>query len=414
MNPSLPVWLFVSYGGGHVKALLPVAQRVKALGLARPVYLALTTAAPMVRAAGIDVIGFRDFITTADVAARRKGEELAAQLQVQAADLEESVAYLGLSYQDMVDRLGESAAAEQYSRFGRQAFLPLSVLRRVMQAVKPSLVVATNSPRAEQAAILTAREMGVPSACLLDLLGIWERELLARPDYADALCVINESVRESFIAAGRPAHQVHATGNPAFDTLLDPALRAQGEHIRRDAGWQGLHVCLFASSPEPVQIPNVQGRGDPEWPRRIERELITAVKADPRIALLVRRHPSEAPAQEIASMAHPRVRVSGSDMPLHAAIHAADEVIVTVSTVGVEASLAGKTVTQVRGSILDHLSPYLQMGIADRELRVEQIASAYAQDATLPARGPAATAAAEPATHRVVEVLRRVQECAND
>ena len=40
---DLPLWLFVSYGGGHVKALLPVAQKVLALGIARPVYLALTS-----------------------------------------------------------------------------------------------------------------------------------------------------------------------------------------------------------------------------------------------------------------------------------------------------------------------------------------------------------------------------------
>ena len=45
MNPQAAPWLFVSYGGGHVKALLPVARRARELGLAQPVYLALTTAA---------------------------------------------------------------------------------------------------------------------------------------------------------------------------------------------------------------------------------------------------------------------------------------------------------------------------------------------------------------------------------
>ena len=43
MNPQAAPWLFVSYGGGHVKALLPVARRARELGLAQPVYLALTT-----------------------------------------------------------------------------------------------------------------------------------------------------------------------------------------------------------------------------------------------------------------------------------------------------------------------------------------------------------------------------------
>ena len=51
MNPQAAPWLFVSYGGGHVKALLPVARRARELGLAQPVYLALTTAAAEARAA---------------------------------------------------------------------------------------------------------------------------------------------------------------------------------------------------------------------------------------------------------------------------------------------------------------------------------------------------------------------------
>jgi hypothetical protein len=411
-----PTWLFVSYGGGHAKALLPVAQRVRDLGLAEPVYLALTTAAAPVRSAGIRTVGFGDFITADDQRARAKGEELVSQLQVQAADRDESVAYLGLSYVDLEDRLGAQAAAREYEKYGRQAFLPLGVLERVMRQLRPSLVVTTNSPRAEQAAIETARAMKIPSVCLVDLFGIWERELLARPDYANAVCVLNEAVAQSLVRAGRPVANVHVTGNPAFDTVADPAMWAAGAELRRQAGWDSLHVCLYASSPEPVSIPGVAGTGDPQLPRAIEQQLIAAVQANPRLALWVRRHPSEAPADEVAKMNHPRVRVSTAQMPLHAAIHASDEVIVTVSTVGVEANLAGKRVTQVRGSILDHLSPYLEMGIAQRELRLGEIAEAFSESAVKSAA--TSTSAAPPqlggsATQRVVDVLQQISESAH-
>lgn len=409
---SLPTWLFVSYGGGHVKALLPVAQRVRELGLAQPVYLALTTAAPVVRDAGIPVIGFRDVMTAADEPARSRGEQLAAQLQVQAADRAESVAYLGLSYVEMEHRLGPQAAAQQYRRYGRQAFLPLGVLERVIGQHQPALVVTTNSPRAERAALQAARAMGVPSVCLVDLLGILERDLLAQPDYADALCVLNEAVRDRLVGAGRPAQDVRVTGNPAFDTVNDPALVAAGVAYRHQAGWEALHVCLYASSPEPVSSPGVAGTGDPLLPRRIEQALIAAVEANPTLALWVRRHPSEAVADEVARADHPRIRVSPAQMPLHACIHASDEVIVTMSTVGVEAALAGKYVTQVRGSILSHLSPYLSMGIADRELGLEQLPSAY-REASARKAGPHARMpdpAPGDATQRVVDVLLAVQE----
>jgi hypothetical protein len=409
-----PVWLFVSYGGGHVKALLPVAQRVRDLGLAQPVYLALTTAAPLVQQAGLARLGFLDVMTAEDERARRKGEELAAQLQVQAADREESIAYLGLSYVEMEDRLGPQAAADLYRHYGRQAFLPLGILERVMRSVRPAMVITTNSPRAEQAAIQTARALGVPSVCLVDLLGIWERDLLARPDYADAVCVLNEAVRDSLLKAGRPPADLRVTGNPAFDTLHDPALKALGAQYRQQARWDRLHVCLYASSPEPIGIPGVPGTGDPAWPRRIERSLVDAVRENPALALWVRRHPSEASADEVALANHPRIRVATSGMSLHACIQASDEVIVTGSTVGVEASLAGKPVTQVRGSILDYLSPYLAMGLASRELTLDQLPQAY--------RGPAGARALQPmpraevadgdvrATDRVVRVLQSIQE----
>jgi hypothetical protein len=177
--------------------------------------------------------------------------------------------------------------------------------------------------------------------------------------------------------------------------------------LRPEAGWEGLHVCLYASSPEPVSYPGWPGHGDPEFPRRVERALLAAVVANPSLAIWVRRHPSELVASELAALGHPRIRVSPAEMPLHAAIHASDEVLVSVSTVGVEANLAGKYVTQVRGSIFDGLSPYFAMGIAQRELTLDQLMVGYE-----PPRDTVAVRGRSPgdaATDRVVEVLESVR-----
>lgn len=408
----LPVWLFVSYGGGHVRTLLPVARRVAELGIAQPLYLALTTAAPIVREAGVPAIGFADLITDADVRARRQGEELASALAVRAADHAESVAYLGLSYVDLEQRLGPAQAAARYAEYGRQAFLPLGVLERAIRRFQPSLVVATNSPRAEQAALETARALDVGSACVVDMLGISERHLLCRPDYADVVCVINGAVRDALVSGGRPAADVVVTGNPAFDSVLDPAMVAQGAALRREAGWDRLHVCLYASSPEPASAPSVPEAGDPDLPRRIERALVRAVETNPALALWVRRHPSEPPAEELIALRHPRIRVSGADLPLHACLHACDEVIVTVSTVGLEASIAGRYVTRVRGSIFDRFSPFAELAIADRELAVDDLPAAYASlvPGALVATQDRNAASSGNATERVVAVLQSLVE----
>lgn len=409
---DLPVWLFVSYGGGHVKALLPVALRVRELGIARPVYLALTTAAAQVRNSGLSTLGFLDFLRPDDARARAKGEELVAQMAIPAVDHQESVAYLGLSYAEMEDRLGQDVAAERWLQYGRQALLPFGVLQRILIACRPALVIATNSPRAEQAAIEVAGALGVPSACLVDLLGIWERDLLARPDYASALCVLNEDVRGSLLAAGRAAADVHVTGNPAFDGVNDPAVIAAGKRYRQQLGWGGLHVCMYASSPEPVRIPGLAGTGDPTFPRRVEECLVRAAQDNPALALWIRRHPSEAGTVDAQRACHPRIRESLQHMPLHACLHGSDEVIVTVSTVGVEASLAGKPVTQVRGSILDPLSPYLAMGVASREVNLDQLGVLYRSSSPQIGRVAASCTLVAPgnATGRVVKVLLALQE----
>lgn len=401
-----PTWLFVSYGAGHVNALLPVARRVLQLGLAQPVYLALTSAAEVVRASGVPTLGFRDFLEENDHRARAKGEELANQLPGLACEREESIAYLGLSYVELEDRIGATAAAAEFRRFGRQAFLPLGVLQGVLREVRPDLVVTTNSPRSEQAAIQSARAVGVPSVCLVDLLGIWERDRLADPAFADAVCVLNPGVRDFLVAAGRPPSDVFVTGNPAFDTVNDATHIAQGARYRTQAGWEFLHVLLYASSPEPVHSPGVDGTGDPGFPRRIEQALIDIVQANPRLALWIRRHPSEPLATHVTTPPHPRIKVSTLDMPLHASLHACDEVVVTVSTVGVEAQLAGKAVTQVRGSILDHLSPYVALQIAHRELQLDQLVSAWDHPTKL--HNPVAPVAGGGAAERVVEVLQAV------
>ncbi len=397
-----PVWLFVAYGGGHVKALLPVALQAQARGLARVVFLALTTAAAQVREAGLHAVGFADLLEPSDTQAIQHGQRLVETLEVQATQREESIAYLGLSYAELEAEVGVQEAAARYAQYGRQAFLPVRVLERSIRRWHPACVLATNSPRAERAALLAARRLGVPSLCLLDLFGLWERDWLVRPDYADALCVLNPQVAKSLVAAGRPAHHLHVTGNPAFDGIQDPAVIAQGQALRREAGWTAQRVLLYASSPEPGQVTGIEGQGDPAWPRRIEAKLIEAVRADPALALWVRRHPSEGRADEIRALAHPRIRVS--DGPLHPCLHACDEVVVTVSTVGVEANLAGRDVTQVRGSILDGLSPYLSMGIAQRELQLHEIAARLAQ----PVRAgdlPAGQAPAQAAA-RVLAVAR--------
>jgi len=393
--------LFVSYGGGHVRMLLPVARLLRDRGWAEPVFLGLTTARAEVEAAGFNCLAFADLVRSGDEAALAKGRELASALASHAISFDESVAYLGLSYADLVVDHGEARAAVLYGEKGRQAFLPLHTLERALARVQPALVVATSAPRAERAAIVAARRQGIPSVCLVDLFAAYEIEWLREPDFADLVCVLNGRVRDRLVAAGRSPEEVIVTGNPAFDSLLDPQVRERGLAMRRAQGWDGKRVWLWASQVEPPRHVATGAVGDTQLPARITRELRRITASTPDLQSVIRPHPSDGDSRIEAG---PRQHLSTRGEPLHELLHACDGVVVLTSTVGLEARLAGCAVVQVTGSLYTADAPYLAYGIAHAAVPIEGLAAAIAQ---APARRRDAGTAISPAAPRVAQALVR-------
>ncbi len=342
--------------------VLPVARRVLELGIARPLVLALTTAQAASRAAGLETVGFADFVQPEDAPALAHGEQLLAGLSASNADPRESAAYLGLSYADLVDQLGVAAAAQAYRTFGRQCFHPLPTLRRILRAISPSLVVATNSPRAERAAIEAAGELAIPSVCLVDLFAADEKRWIGQARYANRVCVLNEGVRQMLLSEGRAPDDVVVTGNPAFDGLFDPAHRQAAADVRRRLKAEARKVVLYAPSPEPLRHPVREQAGNEQLPYEVLAHLLAWAGGRPDVVLAVRPHPSQ--AQEIPLPVGGNAVLTGQDWPLEALLHASDAVCVTVSTVGLQGWLIGKPVVQVPGSMFDDGAPFAAMGIA--------------------------------------------------
>ncbi len=394
--------LFVTYGSGHVRMVLPVAQALAQAGLARPKVLGLTTAAPLVRAAGLELLQFKDFVGPDDAGALAHGRRLLAAMAGPIADPDESVAYLGMNYAELEQDVGADEAERRYARDGRQAFLPLRVLRRIVARVAPDLVVATNSPRAERAAIVAARALGLPSVCLVDLFCLDEVQWIGQPGYADLVCVLSESVREFLVGAGRRADEVAVTGNPAFDTLADPSHRAEAARMREARGWQDRHVLLWPTQVEPAFHPFDGRPGDPGLPQRVLDQVIDWVRARSDAVLCVRPRAGEAPPRLPDD---PRFVVTGQDVPLPVLLQVVDTVVTLNSTVGLEGHLAGTRLVQVLGSVFDEAMPLLHHGIADAAVAVDAIHGALDQCVSM-GRRPSG-AGSRNATARVVNALRR-------
>ena len=319
--------LAATYGAGHVKMLIPVLQELDRLGHDVTV-LALTAAWGPIERAGLKSVGFRDFLN-GEGRAIEHGQRLAQGTPGHPeVHPEETVAYMGLSYLELEERMGVEGAAEAFSKRGRQAFLPIGVLRKIFDHVQPEVVMTTSSPRAERAAVLVARERGIPALVIADLMPQMEMEWMSGPDYGDTVCVINEGVRRKLIRAGRDAECVVATGNPVMDEHLDldvPALRTAW---REKHGFgDGDRVALYASQPDP----------DRYLGSRVAAELVEqGALAGWKVA--VRPHPNE---DFDPSLLPAGTVVSGQDETPWDCLCGADGCIVISSTMGIQAVLVG-------------------------------------------------------------------------
>lgn len=387
--------LLVCYGGGHANIVARLIPEINAGVDLEPIVLGLTTAAHVLGRAGIPFFGFRELLAEGDEPALDIGRRLLGETAANAAvSVDESVAYLGLSYSELERTHGKTEAARQYESRGRQSFLPVQTLERVFDRFQPDIVVATNSPRAEQAAIMVARSRGIPAVCIVDLFGGFDIDRIKLPDYADRICVLSEATKRTFVAAGRNAEDIVVTGNPAFDSLSDPFLVERAAEYKALHGLAGKRVILWASQVEPK---------DRKLPRRIERELFDIAKRHPELRIVIRPHPSESlPDNWVPAGVH----VSDQSEELNMVLSASDVVVVITSTVGLQAALLQKSVLTLDVPITTEPVPYVEMGISKRVADLGSLESAILHATSNGKVNIAGLAEIGGAAARVVGVLR--------
>lgn len=352
-----PKVLFVSYGGGHIGMVLPVMRELEALlpGVQCQL-LALTTGHLKAKAVRPDTLGYKDLLHLVDAdAARAWGERLAEGNTSPDVPRDETIAYLGINYLDLIAQHGEAGAADCYREQGRYGFRPLHLMHRLMDVLQPDAVVATNSPRSERTALDVAGERGLPAIGMVDLFGLDSDTYVLHAPQPAWTCVISEGVRQRLIARGFPADGVVVTGNPAFDGLFSAHNHARAQRFLAERGWQDLRPVLFAGHWEPQAHPATPVPVGQALPREIEAVLREAVHARDDLALIVRYHPSD-------WTQYPRLpdeaRIHFSEPPrepIHPLILASQAVVVQTSTVGLESAVGGKPVISVENSPAAHV-----------------------------------------------------------
>ena len=352
--------LFVCYGGGHVAMLYPI---IKSLTNKYDITtLALTTAQSFLSSKRIPFIGYKDFPEAKEPEVQKWGNRLSTELPINnLVPVEETIAYLGVNFCELIKTYGLENAKTLYQQKGRHAFLPIKTIERFLKRLNPDLVISTNSPRTEEAVFLAAKDLNIPSVCLIDLFALQAIQWIGQPGYARKICVLNDFVRNNFIQAGRLPGEIEITGNPAFDVLQTDKVAQAGISLKKNKKWNdGKINILWASQPEFKQHPFCSKIGDPILLDRIEDVLRNFVKDNPNFRLIVRYHSSE----NKNFIHEENVEFSSCNESIEPLLHAVDLVVVTASTVGLQAHIIGKPVISVDNTIWADDVKYAQQGIS--------------------------------------------------
>lgn len=345
--------------------IVPLYRELLKHPVLQPEILALTTAVHTLKRLEIPYHTLGEFLEKwQDQEALAYGKQFADIHHNPASGLayEETVAYFGFGYRDLVAQQGKERADYLFELMGRVAFLPVDTMERIMRELGVAGVIATTSPRYEAASYLAARRLGIPSIRVEDLFGgvspvfTKHKDLLDaslfRP-MADRVAVLSDYVREAAVAQGASADQYVVTGQPAFEQI----------EILTDAERHSLRESLEIASNAPVFMWATQNT-----PERfaILRAFANIAKRHPEWVMIAKIHPNESSAIYQEQMpADSPVRIIG-DMPSQKLLNIADGVITEYSTVGLEALLLDRPLVVANFSGQPDVLPYADMGAATR------------------------------------------------
>lgn len=314
--------------------IIPLYEHLKTNPSYELIVFGLTAAQIKLKQKNIPFISYKNF-SHLFPQSTEYGKNL-SQLQQNSVDLpiEETYAYLGTNFYELVQEHGELPAWELYQKSGRFIFFPVKSMTKILQEVHPDIVVSTSSPRSERAALVAARDLEIKSICLVDAFDVKDMQPIVDLNLGTTVCVLNEFTQNLFAKLGR-VNGIIQTGNPAFDHIYDPVYIEKAQAYRKSKGIVKKTMLLWARSALPQ---------DKTLSNSIEAKLIEFASSNPEFAVVIRPHPND--ILVIPENLPINVYFSNKDEDLYTVLHATDILYTLYSTVGVEACLIGKKVLQ--------------------------------------------------------------------
>jgi hypothetical protein len=371
--------LGVAYGGGHANMVIPVLQELETMGFAT-VLLAMTGAIPQAEAAGINYRSYKDYRHLSDHdRAFELGKPLAEKMHNPelGIPIEESIYYLGINLLEIQAAFGRSTADKMFEKVGRQAFFPVGFIKSILEAESPNVVVTTNSPRTEKAALVAASQMNLRSVRIEDLYGVpaesrrqvqllgpdlYERTLAKTSISPSRICVscdftkknMEKFSREWGIAELGP-ERIVVTGQPAF-AAIDQLIS------------RGSILELFPDRPDYPTLAWIHNRGTEDNPAVLDLMKGWHNSFGSKYNLIIKVHPNFATseADQLASHFHGQdaVRVIHTQVEPNVLLRGSDVVLGRLSTMLTQAAYMKKPLVILDPHHLDTDEVFTSTGMA--------------------------------------------------
>lgn|GEM_PF-574497 len=340
----------VAYGGGHIRIVDLIARELQRAPDTELTILALTVAYPQVvhcYPAGV-VKRLSDYLPLFDdilEEAVRHGFELLGDSHNPHSGIPkiESVAYLGLSFCDLVAEKGETAARSAYAEAQRKAFLPVGVLTRILEHERPDVVLTTNSPRCERAALMAANRLEIPTVQVVDLF-----DYVVPPPEAKHIVVMNERSAQAFRERGLGDREYYPFGQPVLDETAKAVQLTDATACRARLGIPAdAKVLLLAAGPlmrfEKELSVGQRVPYDAVYPQLFE--LLRRVSEAEGAHVVVRIHPNERFEDYAPWFArYPQFHYANDRLDVTESLAVCDCLLTHFSTMGLQAIVCGKTV----------------------------------------------------------------------
>ena len=149
------------YGGGHAEIIKEVYKNLINIPDIEITILALTTSKYKFEQERIPYKVITDYYNKEeDEEIYKLGKEFCIKNNIDTSIGEdETYLYHGYPLFEQEKKYGKKKVEEGFKKYGRGIFLPLQFMKKILQLEEPNLVVTTNSPRYEKAALIVAKSL---------------------------------------------------------------------------------------------------------------------------------------------------------------------------------------------------------------------------------------------------------------